>query len=283
MTTFNKVDMGKIYFGFPYPITDKITIYQPTIRQIIEYGETEFFMMLYMFIGNTTFRRLELWNIGMDWNKISDYELFCSIVPGLSVDKTSILFGDIDFSKFEMMEIHYKTPPEPDPDPVDENGNPRKLTATERRNRRFKKFETFTTLYNEEQDIEISATVYHHIVDVLCEMFQTRFKAEYTVGKTAKELIIDEEKEKLKRAMKEAKPSSGSNFIPLISACVNHPGFKYNKEEVLDENIAFFMDAVKRLQVFESTHALLGGMYSGFCDVSKIPKDDFDFMRPLTK
>lgn len=29
------------------------------------------------------------------------------------------------------------------------------------------------------------------------------------------------------------------------------------------------------------THALMGGMYSGFADMSKVPKEQFNFMREL--
>jgi len=42
------------------------------------------------------------------------------------------------------------------------------------------------------------------------------------------------------------------------------------------------MDSVNRLQVYENTRALLGGSMSGFCDTSKIPKENFNFMRDYT-
>ena len=41
------------------------------------------------------------------------------------------------------------------------------------------------------------------------------------------------------------------------------------------------MDSVQRLQIYESTHALMGGMYSGFCDVKSISKEQFNFMREI--
>ena len=43
------------------------------------------------------------------------------------------------------------------------------------------------------------------------------------------------------------------------------------------------MDSVQRLQVYESSTALLKGAYSGFVDTSKINKDDFNFMRELSQ
>lgn len=41
------------------------------------------------------------------------------------------------------------------------------------------------------------------------------------------------------------------------------------------------MDSVQRLQIYESTCALMSGMYSGMCDMSKVPKEQFNFMREL--
>ena len=268
-----KVDILKLYFGDPYPVTDKIIINQPSIQDVMEYGENEFFSMLYIFIGNTTFRRLELWKSGVDWNKVSDYELFCRLVGMLPIERTRIFFGDIDFQKFKLIE----TGKEPEPVPED-----KKLTVIEKRKLYFKQFEECVTFYNEEDDIEIDAVTYHKIADILREMVRIYPKTEYTVGKMSKELLIEEEEAKLLKALKETdRPSS--MLQPLISACVNHPGFKYRKSELRAVQLNEFMDSVQRLQIYEATHALLGGSYSGFMDSSKVPKENFDFMRSLNK
>ena len=42
-----------------------------------------------------------------------------------------------------------------------------------------------------------------------------------------------------------------------------------------------FYDSVARLNTYESTTAVLKGMYSGFVDSSKFKSDDFNFMREL--
>ena len=269
-----KVDILKLYFGDPYPITDKIIINQPSIQDVMDYGENEFFSTLYVFIGNTTFRKLELWENGADWNKVSDYELFCRLTSILPPERTSIFFGDLNFQKFQLYETEKAhEPPEPAPEGV-------KLTANEKRRNRFKRFEECVTFYNQEDDVEINAHTYHAMVDVMREMVQIFPKTEYANGKITKELLIEEEKNKILKNLKE--PSRASSVLqPMISACVNHPGFKYRKSELRDVKINEFMDSVKRLQVYESTRALLSGSYSGFMDASKVPKDNFDFMRNL--
>lgn len=269
------VDALKLYFGDPYEITDDITVYQPTIRDIIDYGENEFWSMLYCFIGNTTYRRLSLWKSGVDWNKISDYELFCNLTHMLTLDQTRVIFGDIDFQKFDLYQLNdVELPPE---EITDE-----KPTAAARRKRAFLEYELQHVFYNEEQNIVITADDYKKIAAVLRAMVHMYPKTEYTVGKISKELIIQEELNKISRAEREQDESSStSTLLPLVSFCVNHPGFKYKPSELQDVHINEFMDSVRRLQVYESTHALYSGMYSGFCDTSKIPRSEFDFMRPI--
>lgn len=273
--TGDNIDLLKIYFGDPYPVSEKITIYQPSINEIKEYGEREFYSMLYMFIGNTTYQRLFLWELGIDWNKISDYELFCNMVHMLPVERTKILFGDINFESFSLIETGYVPTEE-----IREDG--KKPTASEKRMKLFADFEASYTFYSEEQDIEINAALYHRIVDVLREIVQIFPKTEYTIGKTSKELIIEEEINKRKKAELENKGRPSSILMPLISSCVNHPGFKYKSNELRDIKIYEFMDSVKRLQIYESTRALLIGANSGFADMSKVPREQFDFMRPIT-
>ena len=68
---------------------------------------------------------------------------------------------------------------------------------------------------------------------------------------------------------------------PLISSCVNHPGFKYNIEQTRNLTVAQFYDCVKRLQLYENATAILKGMFSGFVDGSKIKEENYNFMRAL--
>ena len=104
-------------------------------------------------------------------------------------------------------------------------------------------------------------------------------KIEKAKDRTTKEWMIEEEEMKLKTRKDDG--SSTSYLLPLISGCLNHPGFKYNKQQLKEVNYYEFMDSVQRLQIIESTSALLHGSYSGFADVSKVDKEQFNFMREI--
>lgn len=187
--------------------------------------------------------------MGIDWNKLSDFNLFCMLAPTLTQDSTKLLFGDLDFQLFKLYQD--KT----------EDGDP------------------YFFLYNNDQDYLIDESTYQALALYLKTMFNIFPKTEKAKGKATKKSIIWEDRQNYELHKNDKYKST---LLPLISSCLNHPGFKYKKNELKEVGIVEFMDSVQRLQIYESSTALLKGIYSGFIDASKINKDDFNFMRDLS-
>ena len=246
-------DMLKMYFGDPYKVTDDIVIYQPTIQDIIDYGEMDFWSMVYSLCTNPTGVRLKLWDIGIDWNKMTDFQLFISVIRSMSVDKTRILFGDLDLTKFT-------------PQPIEDDS--------------VKGGYKLVLVNIDDINIQIDELIYQHMVDYLRTMFNIHPKSEKALGKTTKEFIIDEERINLSH--EKNNEGNSSVLFPLISSLVNHPGFKYKKNELREVGIVEFMDSVRRIQLYESTIAFMHGMYGGLMDTSKIDiETQTNFMRDI--
>ena len=222
-------DELRMYFGEDYKVNDYITLHQPSIQEIIDFGEHRTYSSIMPFTGNPTSYRLQLWDMGIDWNKISDFELFIMLVQGMKKESTSLIFGDFDFS---ILQPFIK---------VDENGNQSIVLAERPDNPQY----------------EIDEFLYLHIREYIRDMFDQHPKVEKAKGKLTKEMIIDEERMNLAIAQKKKDKVSRSFLLPLISAMVNHPGFKYKKNELREIKIVEFMDSVKRLQIYESTRALM--------------------------
>lgn len=236
-------DELRMYFGDDYKINNYITIHQPTIQEIIDFGEKRTYASIAPFTGNPTSYRLQLWDIGVDWNKISDFELFVMLVQGMNKESTSLIFGDFDFSILKPFTY------------LDKQGEQHVILADKQ----------------EDPIYIIDEFLYLHIREYIRDMFDQHPKVEKAKGKLTKEMIIDEERMKLDRELKKKDGSANRSFLlPLISSMVNHPGFKYKKNELREIKIVEFMDSVKRLQVYESTRALMSGMYSGMIDTSKM-------------
>lgn len=282
------VDILKMYLNEPYVLTDKITIYQPTIGQIIQfgdhgqYGEKEFYSSINVFVSNTTSYRLQLWDMGIDWNKITDFELFTMLIGTLNDDVQKMLFGDVNLKRLKPYAVN-KPQPEPDQESgTDGGGNPDGNTNNQNDatpgDKKVKDVKPEFTLFDPETEIEIDEATYTKMASYIRVMFNIFPKVERAKGKSTKEDLIREEREKL---LMNKDKDSHSMLFPMISACLNHPGFKYKRDELKNLGIVEFMDSVQRLQIYENSSALLQGSMSGFCDTSKIPHDDFNFMRDM--
>lgn len=242
-------DRLQMYMGFPYVINlesaeGSITISVPTMRTFIELGEKRYLQTINVFTTNTTEYRVPLWDVGIDWNEISDFELFCMLYKQIDSEISKSIFGDFDFNDLEL----------------------------------YKKDE-IVVLYDEKKNIEINEEVYQHIAQYLRIIFNINPPEKITKDKFLKEMYI--KKDRVDAEIKKKKQKENTSIQPLISACVNHPGFKYKLKEVLDMGIYEFYDSVARLNIYESTTAVLKGMYSGFVDSKAFKPDDFNFMREL--
>ena len=71
-----EIDKLQLYLGEPFKLNDKILILQPTVGELIRFGEKEAFSVIHIFTANTTSYRMILWDMGVDWCKITDFELF---------------------------------------------------------------------------------------------------------------------------------------------------------------------------------------------------------------
>lgn len=265
-------DELKMYFGEDYWVTDKIKITQPTLGDIIDFGDVKFYSIVSTLCANTTSFRLQLWDMKprIDWTKISDFELFTWLIRGFTTEDTCLLFGNLNLSWFKP---YWKNRKDENEGiilvyvPKDENWNE-------------------MLPINLEEAIVIDELVYLKIVDYLRKMFDIHPKEERNVkGKTVKEWIIEEERIKIENEKKINKDKKNKSFLyPLISSMVNHPGFKYKKNELKEVGIVEFMDSVKRLQTYESVMALMSGMYSGMIDTKKLDlKEELNWMRDLYK
>lgn len=247
-------DKLKIYFGNPYTIDiedveGEITIFQPEMGDIVDIGEERFYGTLNVFTSNTTSYRLALWELGIDWNEISDFDLFTILYPQIDFEVSKLMFGDLDFSLFELFQR------------TDDDGNPEVI------------------MKHSETGVVIDEQVYLHMSQYLQTVFNSHPEEKLTDDPILKQWYIKKDQNEIRNKEKRKKQDSSSGLLPIISSCINHPGFKYDIEGLRHMKVFQFFDAVSRLQIYESTTALLKGMYSGFVDTSKIPNESFNFMR----
>lgn len=240
----------RVYFGDDYVINDRIIIHQPSIQDFIDSGnESDIYHVIAPFTANTTGYRVQLWDMGIDWNKISNLELFSILIKTIDFKYSQLIFGDINFSTFNLYEK--------------QNGDEKVLT-----------------LYSPEMDLEIDEVT----MNKMCKYIQFMFSSyppeeEFTSSKTLKQELINNDKQK--QLLRKKEGDGGQSLLSMIAFYLNHPGCKYKKNELREVGYFEFMYNIQRLQIYESTRALFGGLYSGMCDLSKVDSKEFNFMRDV--
>ena len=240
-----EVDELSLYFGDPYVINDYITITLPKIGELVKYGERQYYSMIQTLTAIPSEMKSQLWDMGIDWTQITDFQLFMMLAPTVPKSSTSILFGDLDFQRLKPFEN--------------------------------KQNET-VVLYNPETGIVIDELAYGKIHSYLCSAHNLTKKVEKAANEFTKKFMIEEDRNNLKH---KAKQPYKSFLRPLISAVKCRQG--YTLDYVRNMGIFEFMDDVSRLQIIVNTDAILHGAYSGMVDTKKIPRKDFDWFREITK
>lgn len=252
-------DKLKMYFGEDYTI-NSITISIPTIGDILDIGESNFYQSLSPFLNNSTSIRVLLYDaFKKDWNKTKDIEVFyilCQLLENTNkkniiFEPLKLVFKETSFDDFQL--IHMK------------------------RNRIGEECDVLA-LYSKSQDLLIFENEYLEIAEYIRTMLNIHPKVEKAKGKTTKHWMLQEDRMK---AQQDKNEDNKSTLLPLVSACVNHPGFKYKLEELKQVNICQFMDSVQRIQKYEQGVAALHGIYGGMISAKDIPQELINFMGDL--
>lgn len=90
--------------GLEYKVNEHITIRQPSVKEICEYGEQKYYNMVNAMCATPADYQLPLSHLGCNYQDVSEFELFSNLCRNYMLDDTKILFGDLNFRSFELME-----------------------------------------------------------------------------------------------------------------------------------------------------------------------------------
>ena len=238
-----EIDDLTVWIGEPYVINDKIAVTQPKIRDILTFGEKDYFNVIQTLCSTSSNLKSRLADMGVDWEKVEDFQMFIMLAPSLNVEKTHLVLGDIDLSKFKIFENK-------------ENGEP--------------------VMVDQDNDIIIDRLIYMRIVEYLRKVHGLARAHDVAQTKFTHEALIEMDREDIE---KNAKKPYKSFLWSLISSIKARQG--YTKQYVLDMQIYELIHEVNRLQIIIQSDALLQGSYSGMVDTKKLPREQFNWMRDI--
>lgn len=234
------LDKAKILKGSDIIINEFITLKQPKVGAVIDYGEQRFFNTFYTFCSIPSDMKSVLWDNGLDWNKMKDWELFLNLSRNISKEETSLILGDLDFSQMELMQ----------------NSETKEIVLVQ-------------------NNCIITEEIYLDLTNNVREMLGIIPKREKAKNTATKLALIEEDR--INRS--HPKKNTDDSFLcSAIISLVNTEEFSYTYESVMDITIYQLMKSFYQIQNKKSACALYQGSMGGFVDTSKIDKKAFQWI-----
>lgn len=242
-------DELKIYRGKDFVVSKYIRIHQCTLGEIEEYGEQAYYSLVYNLTATPQSLKAQLWQMEVDYTEITPWELFIGLLYKIHPqNQTYILFGDLDFTKFEVK--------------IDEENK-----------------SIYLEQFINDERVVIDEYTYGVIIDYLCKSHFIKQDLKVPMNNSTKMILIEDAMDEL---IANKNKEYHSNLKNLISTMVNSSGFKYNHTDVWDLKINAFMDSVKRIGKIKNAELLLQSGYSGFgISLKDINKKELDWLGEL--
>ena len=223
-----------------YDITDKIKIIIPTVGEVVD-NEDDYYTIVSSLTAMPIDMMLQLDDIGIDFAKITEYELFLILFQGLKFQDTSLVFGDLDLGKFERG--------------INENTND-------------------MVLIDRENDIVIDRSVQNKIAETLRKIHHIEKDRRMPANEDAKKYMLERARTKAKRK----KRTKTSELEDLIIALVNAEQFKYDFEGARNLTIYQFNESVRQIVKNKNYEHIMHGVYSGTISTKDLSQDDMNWL-----
>ena len=231
-----------------YPITDDIKVIIPKVKKVLE-DEDSYYSMVHALTAMPIDMMVQLDDMGVDFTKISSYELFVLIFQTLKKENmdTSLVFGDLDVDGFDFI--------------------------TDKETGKI-------SLYNKRRDILIDRRVQSQIASALRKIHNLEQNRRKPGNADAKEYMLRRAREKLQRSKSR---KQDSELESLIVAMVNTEQYKYDFESTLELTIYQFNECVRQvIQKVDYEHRM-HGVYSGTVNVKDMRPDDLNWLSHKSK
>ena len=224
-----------------FDVNEDIHIMIPTVGEVID-NEDDYYGAVSALTAMPIDMMVQLNDIGIDFSKIDDYKLFLLLFGGLKTQDTSMVFGDLDLSKFE-------------PAMNEKNGQ--------------------VVLIDREHDIIIDKLTHDRIATVLRRLHHIEKDIRKPGNEEAKEYMIEKARKKQQRNKKRTQESQ---LESLIVAMVNTEQFKYDFDGVRRLSIYAFNESVRQIIKKVDYDNKMHGIYAGTISVKDLNKDELNWL-----
>lgn len=230
-----------LLFKTQFDINDSIHIMIPSVGDVLE-NEDLYYNLVAALTAMPIDMMVQLDDEGIDFTDISEYDLFLRIFHDLRGMDTSLIFGDLDLSKFELA-INEET-----------NG---------------------IVLLDKENDIVIDRRVQARIAATLRRIHNIERNTKRPANNDAKEYMLKRARDKMKRRRGR---QEFSQLEPLIIAMVNTEQYKYDFDGTKKLTIYQFNESVRQVINKVDYEHRMHGVYSGTINPKELSQDDLTWI-----
>lgn len=222
-------------------VNDSIHIMIPEVGQVLE-CEDAYYGMVSLLTAMPIDMIAQLDDAGIDFTSINEWELFLLTFPEIQKQDTSLVFGDLDLTKFKIVQR-------------ESNG-------------------TFALL-DEDSGVIIDRPTHGRIAAKLRGIHHLERNNRTPGNEEAKRYLIERARAKLKRAKHR---TEASQLESLIIGMVNTEQYKYNYEETKKLTIYQFNESVRQVVHKVEFDWRMYGVYTGTIDAKKLSEKDLRWM-----
>ena len=185
---------------------------------------------------------VQLDDIGVDFTKINDYELFLLLFRSLKEQDTSLIFGDLDLRPFQ--------------------------TAVNEQN-------GLIILVNPETGVKIDRAIHGQIAATLRRIHHLKKDIRKPANAEAKDYLLERARTKMRRQKNRV---TDSQLEELIVAMVNTEQYHYGFEGTRELSIYQFNESVHQVIKKIDYDNRMHGIYSGTVSAKDLSQDDLNWL-----
>lgn len=225
---------AKCYLSGDYKINDKIYVHFPTVREVLfDIGEKDYWTTVFAFVSTSSDLIAELDDKGLDWEEVSDFDLFIMNFLLMSENMIHIFLPTLCIKNFKLIE---------NPDNHEIN------------------------LYDPIEKITIDRNIFQYISDYIRFVHGLKKNVIKAGNAYTHQDLIDDAHDRKRWA--ELKPKEQkSQMKAYLSYLVASLG--YTVDDVMDMRINFFFDLIKRVSAIETAKEIPFMAYTGMVDLKK--------------
>ena len=222
-------------------INDFVSIRIPSVKEVLD-DEDGYYNLVQLLTAMPIDLLVPLDDAGIDFSTINDYELFILLFNAIKQCDTSLVFGDLDLSPFQLG--------------VDEETG-RPVMIDPKTERKF------------DRALQVN------IADTLRKIHHLEKNNRKPGNEEARKYMIERARKKMNRSRRRKHDSHLEN---LIVAMVNTEQYKYDFAGTLELSIYQFNESVRQVSHKINYSNIMFGVYSGSVDPKTISQDDLNWL-----